>query len=330
MVVAACLLLEYGVSAAAVAVGWSQYLNEAVRQPVRLHDPGQPLERAGAGRHLQPARRDPDRALRLAADPRRERVGEGQRDHGADQDRRAGPVHRRRRERLGLRQPVRLHAVRRRRHRDGRRHHLLLLHRPGRGVDRRGGGAQPKAQPSAGDPHRAGHRDHALRPRGDRRGRRAAGRGVRGPGGRPLRDPRGGRRLELAGDRDRDRRGDIDLQRHAGRDLRADADPVRDEPRRHDSGVLPPAEPAHAHAGSVDDRLRRRHRAPRRRAADRLPRGDDEHRDAGRVPHRLRRSDRAAAAGTRPPARLQGAGLSRSRRSCRSWAASGSSRTCAR
>src|SRR5215211_364748 len=28
MVVAACLLLEYGVSAAAVAVGWSQYLNE--------------------------------------------------------------------------------------------------------------------------------------------------------------------------------------------------------------------------------------------------------------------------------------------------------------
>ena len=28
MVVAACLLLEYGVSSAAVAVGWSQYLNE--------------------------------------------------------------------------------------------------------------------------------------------------------------------------------------------------------------------------------------------------------------------------------------------------------------
>src|ERR671923_2834734 len=28
MIVAACLLLEYGVSAAAVAVGWSQYLNQ--------------------------------------------------------------------------------------------------------------------------------------------------------------------------------------------------------------------------------------------------------------------------------------------------------------
>ena len=50
--------------------------------------------------------------------------------------------------------------------------------------------------------------------------------------------------------------------------------------------------------------------AARRRAADRLPRGDDEHRDAGRVPDRLGRGDRAAAAGARPAARLQGAGLS--------------------
>ena len=28
IIVAACLLLEYGVASAAVAVGWSQYLNE--------------------------------------------------------------------------------------------------------------------------------------------------------------------------------------------------------------------------------------------------------------------------------------------------------------
>ena len=28
MAIAGCLLLEYGVSAAAVAVGWSEYLNE--------------------------------------------------------------------------------------------------------------------------------------------------------------------------------------------------------------------------------------------------------------------------------------------------------------
>ena len=31
MLVAACLLLEYGVSGAAVAVGWSQYLNELLK-----------------------------------------------------------------------------------------------------------------------------------------------------------------------------------------------------------------------------------------------------------------------------------------------------------
>ena len=38
MGVAACLLLEYGVSTAAVAVGWSGYLNQLLRQPLRLAD----------------------------------------------------------------------------------------------------------------------------------------------------------------------------------------------------------------------------------------------------------------------------------------------------
>jgi APA family basic amino acid/polyamine antiporter len=54
MVVAACLLLEYGVSAAAVAVGWSQYLNELFDKPGRLHDPGVDRAGAGAGRRIQP------------------------------------------------------------------------------------------------------------------------------------------------------------------------------------------------------------------------------------------------------------------------------------
>ncbi len=35
MVIAACVLLEYGVSSSAVAVGWSGYFNELTRQPVR-------------------------------------------------------------------------------------------------------------------------------------------------------------------------------------------------------------------------------------------------------------------------------------------------------
>ena len=90
MVVAACLLLEYGVSAAAVAVGWSQYLNELLDNLFGFTIPDALVAGAGAGRHLQPARRDPDRAVHAAADPRRERVGEGQRGHGDDQARRAG------------------------------------------------------------------------------------------------------------------------------------------------------------------------------------------------------------------------------------------------
>ena len=54
MGVAACLLLEYGVSTAAVAVGWSGYLNEAVTQHLRRrrsHRPCWPLpSRRATGR----------------------------------------------------------------------------------------------------------------------------------------------------------------------------------------------------------------------------------------------------------------------------------------
>ena len=89
MVVAACLLLEYGVSSAAVAVGWSQYLNELFDNLFSFTIPDSLAQRARAGRRDQPAGRDPDRAVRFPPDPRRERVGAGQRDHGGDQDRRA-------------------------------------------------------------------------------------------------------------------------------------------------------------------------------------------------------------------------------------------------
>ena len=53
MVVAACLLLEYGVSAAAVAVGWSQYLNEVLDNLFGFTIPDDALERARAGRRVQ-------------------------------------------------------------------------------------------------------------------------------------------------------------------------------------------------------------------------------------------------------------------------------------
>ena len=89
MGVAACLLLEYGVSIAAVAVGWSGYLNQLLGNLFGVEIP-QSLSSApwdaDPGDH-QPARRHPDRAVRAAAHPRRQRVSTGQRDHGGHQAR---------------------------------------------------------------------------------------------------------------------------------------------------------------------------------------------------------------------------------------------------
>jgi basic amino acid/polyamine antiporter, APA family len=47
MGVAACLLLEYGVSTAAVAVGWSGYLNEAIINVTGIELPHAILRRRG-------------------------------------------------------------------------------------------------------------------------------------------------------------------------------------------------------------------------------------------------------------------------------------------
>ena len=62
MVVAACVLLEYGVSTAAVAVGWSGYFNKLLGEPVRVGDSRRAVvcaarARGGRHRHHQPARR---------------------------------------------------------------------------------------------------------------------------------------------------------------------------------------------------------------------------------------------------------------------------------
>ena len=104
-------------------------------------------------------------------------------------------------------------------------------------------------------------------------------------------------------------RGDLDLQRDAGRDLRPDAHPVRDGSRRDGPADLPPREPAHADAGAGDDHRRGGRGAARGCAADQLPRRDDVDRDAGGVPGRLDRRDGAAAHGAGPAARLQGAAV---------------------
>ena len=95
MGVAACLLLEYGVSTAAVAVGWSGYLNEALRNITGLELPRAVL--------AAPWDSDPG-VINLPAVVlvglcmllliRRERVGPDERGHGGDQACGAGDVHR--------------------------------------------------------------------------------------------------------------------------------------------------------------------------------------------------------------------------------------------
>ncbi len=89
-------------------------------------------------------------------------------------------------------------------------------------------------------------------------------------------------------------RGDLDLQRHARRHLRPDAHPVRDGARRHGAAAVPQAEPAHADPGARNDHRRGHRLAARRAAADQLPRRDDQHRHAGRVPDRVDRRHGAA------------------------------------
>ena len=107
-----CLVLEYGVSVAAVAVGWGEYLNElldgtiGVTIPDALSAPpgdggvfNLPALDRGAARHGLPARR-------------RQGVRARQHHHGDREDRRAGDVLRHRRPGLPLRQLRALHAAR--------------------------------------------------------------------------------------------------------------------------------------------------------------------------------------------------------------------------
>ena len=283
MVVAACLLLEYGVSAAAVAVGWSQYLNELFDNLFGFTIPeslSQAPEQGGVI-NLPAVILIVLCALLLL--------------RGASESARINAIMVM--IKLGVlllfivlglqgwdvRQPVRLHAVRRR-GRSRRRPGIIFFSYIG--LD---------AVSTAGEEVKNPRRTLPLaiiialvvvtsvyilvavvavaaQPVAGFEGQEA---GLVG-------DPRGRHRLDLAGHGPGGRRGDLDLQRHARGDLRPDADPVRDEPRRDGAAAVPPAEPAHAHAGAGDDHRGRRDLAAGRPAADQLPRRDDEHRHAGR------------------------------------------------
>ena len=211
---------------------------------------------------INAARRDPGRALRAAADPRRERVGEGQRDDGADQARRAGAVHRRSASPAGT-----------------------PTTSPTSPRSASPGSARPPASSSsptsAWTPCRPPARRSTTRgatlplailialitvttlylARRDRRRRRAAVADFEGQEAGlsailekvtgddwPATVLAAGAVISIFS---------VTLVVH----LRPDADPVRDGPRRDDPAAVPPAEPAHADAGAGDDhRARRRSR----------------------------------------------------------------------
>ena len=103
--------------------------------------------------------------------------------------------------------------------------------------------------------------------------------------------------LELAGHRTRRRRGDLDLQRHPGGDLRPDPHPVRDGPGRHDPRAVPQGEPAHPHPGPEHHHRGDGHRAARRVHPDQLPGRDDQRRHPRGLHRRLHRRDGAPAHG---------------------------------
>ena len=94
MGVAACLLLEYGVSTAAVAVGWSQYLNKLLDNVVRISPAASYFGGAvgfRAGCH-QPAGDRLGGDVCGPVDPRCQSIREGQRRDGGDQAHRAGDI----------------------------------------------------------------------------------------------------------------------------------------------------------------------------------------------------------------------------------------------
>ena len=144
------LILEYGLSIAAIAVGWGGYLNALLDSLFSIEIPKELANPPGqmGGEFNAPAV-----FLVLAVTGGADRRDQGERplehDHGRHQARGPALLHRRRRHRL---RQLQLRAVRAQRvHRDGRRRgaDLLRLHRLRRGLDRERGEQGPGPRPAA-------------------------------------------------------------------------------------------------------------------------------------------------------------------------------------
>ena len=150
------LILEYGFSVAAIAVGWGGYLNDLLDSRLRHHAARRDRRRrpATAARSTCPPRSWSSRStclllagVRESARTNTVMVAHQARRSCCSSSSSASPRFTRR--------P--LHAVRparHRRHRRRRRADLLRLHRLRRGLDRRRGGREPAARPA--------DRDHRL------------------------------------------------------------------------------------------------------------------------------------------------------------------------
>ncbi len=188
MVIAACVLLEYGVAGSAVAVGWSGYFNEltdsvlGVSLPDSLSYSPMPYEDNVDGPD-QPARGRAGAVVHVAADQGRQRVGPGQHGHGDHQAQCPDALRGHRAD--GVQRRPLLQLLGRRRLEASARPTATIFF-SFIGLD-----AVSTAGEEVRDPQRALPRaimgalvggGHGLRPGRDRGCRRAAGRGVRGPG----------------------------------------------------------------------------------------------------------------------------------------------------
>ena len=237
MGVAACLLLEYGVSTAAVAVGWSQYLNKLFAQPLRRqHYRTRSPRRRGT---TSPASSTcPPIVLVVMCMLLLIR--------GASESAKVNTVM------VLIKLGVLAMFSRHRVHRVPRPitsptsprwasrpsvsaagHDLLLLHRPRRRVDCGRRGQESAEDHAAGHHRRAADRHQRLRP-GGHSPRSAPRTGPMFDGqeaglAQILDDVTGCTLLEH---RARRGRGHLDLLGHPGDDVRPDPHPVRDGPRR--------------------------------------------------------------------------------------------------
>ena len=198
------LILEYGVSVAAVAVGWGGNFNAFLDAAFGFELPDAIATAARGRRRLQPAGRVHRAGDHVAAGPRHPGERPGQPGHGRRSSWSCWSSSSSSRSPSFSTEQLRRRSTPTgvdRDHRGGG-HHLLRLHRVRRGLDRQRGGARTRARPADRDHRLAGDLHGLLRADGDRRDRLSPAPDQLEGSDAPLADrARGGRRDQLGGAR---------------------------------------------------------------------------------------------------------------------------------